>query len=129
MGLKIPLVNSHQPPRAKLGFSLSLQLFFLERTEFATLRLRGRPGRDGFKVHCGPFLGVHIFNMAANLSPKMVPQCTLTIISTRSPAQPQNGEYDMHTNETFRTNEEQYGHYPIKERRFHCCSSSYGGIY
>ena len=129
MSLKIPLVNSHQPPRAKLGFSLSLQLFFLERTEFATLRLRGRPRRDGFKVHCGTLFGVRIFNMAANLFPKIVPQCTLTIISTRSPAQPQNGEYGMHTNEKFRTNEEQYGHYPIKERRFHCCSSSYGGIY
>ena len=33
-----------------------------------------------------------IFNMAANLSPKTVPQRTLTTISTRSPSQPQGGE-------------------------------------
>ena len=25
----------------------------------ATLRLRGRPGRDGFKVHCGTVLGTN----------------------------------------------------------------------
>ena len=32
--------------------------------------------------------------MAANLSPKTVPQFTFTTISTRSPAQPQSGESD-----------------------------------
>ena len=53
----------------------------------ATLRLRGRPGQDSRQVHGG-----RIFNMAANLFPKTVPQCTLTIISTRSSAQPRSGE-------------------------------------
>ena len=46
---------------------------------FATLRLRRRLGRDG-QGHCV-------------LSPKTVPQCTLTTISTWSPATPQSGEY------------------------------------
>ena len=32
--------------------------------------------------------GGRIFKMAANLCPKTVPQCTLTTISTWSPAQP-----------------------------------------
>ena len=60
------------------------------------LRLCGRPGRDGcqLKVHCGTVLG-------AKLPPcwKCVPQNSptmhfqLTTISTRSPAQPQSGEY------------------------------------
>ena len=36
--------------------------------------------------------GGRIFNMVANSSPKAVPQCTLTTISTRSPSQPQSGE-------------------------------------
>ena len=36
--------------------------------------------------------GGRIFNMVANSSPKAVPQCTLTIISTRSPSQPQSGK-------------------------------------
>ena len=31
-----------------------------------------------------------------NASPKTVPQCTLTTISTRSPAQPQSGEYSSY---------------------------------
>ena len=35
-----------------------------------------------------------IFNMTTNSSPKTVPQCTLTNISTWSPTQPQSGEYD-----------------------------------
>ena len=44
-------------------------------------------------VQCivGLFWG-RIFNMAANSSAKTFPQCTLTTISTRSPAQPQSGE-------------------------------------
>ena len=66
--------------------------------------------------HCGKFV-------------KTVPQCTLTTNSTRSPAQPQSGEYGMHTNEIFRANTERYGHSRIKERRYDCCSSSYSGIY
>ena len=36
--------------------------------------------------------GGRIFNIATNLFPKTVPQCTLTTISTRSPAQLQSGE-------------------------------------
>ena len=36
--------------------------------------------------------GGRIFNMAANLCLKTVPQCTLTTISTRSSAQSQSGE-------------------------------------
>ena len=43
------------------------------------------------KCIVGLFWG-RIFNMAANSLPKIVPQCTLTTISTRSPAQPQSGE-------------------------------------
>ena len=62
---------------------------------FATLRLRGRPGRDGCQSALWDCLGGRIYNMAANLSPKTVPQCTLTTISTmQSPAQPQSGESD-----------------------------------
>ena len=56
IGLKITLVKFTSVPRAKLGVSLSLPLFFLGPTEFATLRLRGRPGRDGYQVHCGTVL-------------------------------------------------------------------------
>ena len=50
------LVKFTSVPRAKLGVSLSLQLFSLGPTEFATLRLRGRLGRDGCQVHCGTVL-------------------------------------------------------------------------
>ena len=39
--------------------------------------------------------GERIFNMAANSFPKTVPQCTLTTISTRSPAQPQRGTFRL----------------------------------
>ena len=87
------------------------------------------PGSRWFQSALWDCFGGRIFNMAANLSPKTVPQCTLTTNSTRSPAQPQSGEYGMHRNETFRTNEERYGHFRIKERRFDCCSSSDDGIY
>ena len=65
----------------------------------ATLRLRGTSGRDGCQVQkkkkksaLWDCFGGRIFNMAANLSPKIVPQCALTTISTRSSAQPQSGE-------------------------------------
>jgi len=53
----------------------------------ATLRLHGWPGRDGFQVHCGTALGGRIFNMAANLFPKPVPQCTW---KPSGPGQPRN---------------------------------------
>jgi len=43
------------------------------------------------KCIVGPFWG-RIFNMGANSSPKTVPHCTLTTISTQSPARPQSGE-------------------------------------
>ena len=55
---------------------------------FATLRLRGRPGRDGCQTALWVCFGGRTFNTAANSSPKTVPQCTLTTITTRSPAQP-----------------------------------------
>ena len=65
----------------------------------ATLRLRGTSGRDGCQVQkkkeksaLWDCFGGRIFNMAANLSPKIVPQCALTTISTRSSAQLQSGE-------------------------------------
>ena len=63
---------------------------------FATLRLHGRPGHDDCQSALWDCFGEHIFNMVANLSPKIVPQCTLTTILTRSPAQPQSGEYSFH---------------------------------
>ena len=62
----------------------------------ATLRLHGRPGHDGCQSALWEYFGEHNFNMAANLSPKTAPQCTFTTISTRSPAQPQSGEYSFH---------------------------------
>ena len=37
-------------------------------------------------------IGGRIFNMAANSSPKTVPECTSTVILTRFLAQPQSGE-------------------------------------
>ena len=45
--------------------------------------LRGQPGRDGRQGALWNCLGGRIFNMAANSSPKTVPQCTLTTTSTR----------------------------------------------
>ena len=64
---------------------------------FATLRLHGRPGHDdGCQRALWDCFEEHIFNMVANLSPQTAPQCTLTTISTRSPAQPQSGEYSFH---------------------------------
>ena len=59
---------------------------------FATLRLRGRPGWDGCQTALWDCFGGRIFNMAANSSPNTVPQCPLTTITTRSPAQPQGGK-------------------------------------
>ena len=40
---------------------------------FATLRLRGRPGRDGCQTALWDCFGGRIFNMAANSSPNTVP--------------------------------------------------------
>ena len=37
--------------------------------------------------------GGRIFIVTSKLSPKTVPQCTLTTVSTQSPTQPQSGEY------------------------------------
>ena len=46
---------------------------------FATFRLHGRPGHDdGCQSALWDCFEEHIFNMVANLSPKIVPQCTLT---------------------------------------------------
>ena len=55
-----------------------------KRFQFATLRLRGRPGRDGCQSALWDCFGDRICRHA---SPKTVPQCTLTTISTCSPAQ------------------------------------------
>ena len=44
------------------------------------------------KCIVGLFWGTH-FQHGSNFAPKTVPQCTLTTISTQSPAQPQSGEY------------------------------------
>ena len=59
----------------------------------ATLRFHERPGRDGFKVHCATVLW-DAFQHGGKFVPKTIPQCTLTSISTGSPVQPQNGEYE-----------------------------------
>ena len=76
----------------KNGARLELRSLF--HSLFATLRLRGRLARDGFSSALWHCFGGRIFNVAANLSPKTVPQCTFTTISTRSLAQPQRGESD-----------------------------------
>ena len=60
-------------------------------TVFATLRLSGDRVEMVVKVHCGTVLGTNL-PPCWNASPKTVPQCTLTSISTRSPVQPQSGE-------------------------------------
>ena len=57
------------------------------------------------KCIVGLFWGTH-FCIAANLSPKTVPQCTFTTISTRSPSQPQSVEsdrahFELSSHETF----------------------------
>ena len=53
------------------------------RVQFsATLRLRGRLGRDSCRSATWDCVG----------TPKTVPQCALTTILTRSPAQTQSGE-------------------------------------
>ena len=67
--------------------------FFLVSFDFfATLRLCGRPGRDGCQSALWDCFKGWICHHAEKASPKIVPQCTLTTISTRSPAQPQSGE-------------------------------------
>ena len=58
-----------------------------KRFQFATLRLRGKPGRDGCQSALWDCFGDRICRHVENASPKTVPQCTLTTISTRSPAQ------------------------------------------
>ena len=70
-----------------------LELRSLFHSLFATLRLRRRPARDGCESALWDCFGGRIFNMAANLSLKTVPQCTSTTISTRA-AQPQIVETD-----------------------------------
>ena len=62
-----------------------LELRLLFHSLFATLRLRGRPARDACESALWDYFGGRIFNMAANLSPKTVPQCTFTTISTGLP--------------------------------------------
>ena len=68
--------------------------------------MRGRLGRDGSKVHCGTVLRDAFSTLRQIRPPKQSKGALLTTISTWSLAQPRGGEYSMHTNETFRTNEE-----------------------
>ena len=56
-----------------------------------TLRLRGRLGRDGFKVHIGTVFG-GVFPHGGKFVLQNSSQCTLIRISTWSPAQPQSGQ-------------------------------------
>ena len=77
-----------------LDFYSELRAFGAPFTLSLVLRLCGRPARDGCESALWDCFGGRIFNMASNLSPKTVPQCTFTTISTRSPAQPQSGESD-----------------------------------
>ena len=58
----------------------------------SSLRLCERPGRDSYQSALWNCFGGRIFNMAANSSPKTVPECTLTTILTQSLAQLQSGE-------------------------------------
>ena len=53
------------------------------------LSLRRRPGRDFFKVHFGD-----VFPHSGKFVLQNSSQCTLATISTRSPAQPQSGQWD-----------------------------------
>ena len=53
----------------------------------ATLRLRWRLSRDGCQSALWDCFGGRICRHVENMSPKTVPQCTLTTISSRSPAQ------------------------------------------
>ena len=69
------------------------------------------------KCIVGLFWGRH-FQHGGKFLPKTVPQRTLTIILTRSPVQHQSGEYGMHTNETFRTNEERHTTLPNERTTF-----------
>ena len=59
---------------------------------FATLRLRERRGRDGCESALWDCFGGQICRHVENATPKTVPQCTFTTISSRSPAQPKSGE-------------------------------------
>ena len=45
---------------------------------FATLRLQGRPGHDSCQRALWDCFGEHIFNMVANLSPKIWPHLAST---------------------------------------------------
>ena len=58
-----------------------------------TLREIENPGRDRCQSALWDCFGGWICRHIENASPKTVPQCTLTTISTRSPAQLQGGEF------------------------------------
>ena len=96
-------LHAQKPSLILLTMDYTLQLLVYLKSAvkymarvFATLRLHGRPGHDSCQSALWDCFGGHIFNMVANLSPKIVPQCTLTTILTRSPTQPQSGEYSFH---------------------------------
>ena len=62
---------------------------------FATLRLRGRPGKDCCQRALWDCFGGWICRHFENASATTVPQSTLTTTSTRSPAQPQIGNWQL----------------------------------
>ena len=70
-------------PRAKLGVPLSLPLFSIGPTEFATLRLRGDRVEMVVKCIVGLFRGMHFQHGGKFV--RTVPQCTLTTNSTGLP--------------------------------------------
>ena len=70
-------------PRAKLDVSLSLPLFSLGPTEFATLSLRGDRVEMVVKCIVGLFWGMHFQHGGKFV--KAVPQCTLKTNSTGLP--------------------------------------------
>ena len=90
---EIPSARSRWAHLARSGSQSEHRIrFILLLADSAMYSLRGRPARDGCQSALWDCFGGHIFNMAANSSPKTVPECTLTTISTQSPAQPQSGQ-------------------------------------
>ena len=73
------------------GTPIGLILVFKEAICY--LRLREGSSRGGCQSALWDCFSGRICRHVENASPKKVPQCTLTTISTRSPAQPRSGEY------------------------------------
>ena len=76
-----------------LGLILKVRVFGTRKWPIRHFEVARETGtRCLSKYIVGLFWRTH-FNMAANSPPKTVPQCTLTTIASRSPAQPQSGEW------------------------------------